>query len=412
MTVPRHFPSPCPSPSPLLLLLLLFPSLAHAGFTETPPAGTFVLDEVFHLADLSRAYDDSGRAGPLIDPVWRYEPGGGLQGVIVPDARVRFGILVTQLTYGVTDWLSVAVAVPVVVLNTVSPDLSWRAGDFQQALGRAYSEDDFWQWAASMGQPRPGHWSGNRGVLSDIVIGARWRFSDHAPWFRRNGLHLALTVMGAIPTGTPADPEEIVAAGTTAWDLHSQGEFGVHLSADKTFVRELDGRLTIGVDVFYEAFFRHEYRTPRGTKHPLLLGYEPYVGPTYTLDPGDFSGASLQLDVVPWKGPARATWIVKGDPSRAEQLPPLVTVSLRYTHVHVGQSDWESDSPLWDWDREKVWRPGYKNVLAGELRVSLLRVGAPIELMAGYRNQTWIGGKNTRGSNVVTTGIRVPMKFW
>lgn len=382
-----------------------------AGFTETPPSGAFVLDETFFVADLEHAYDNAGRLRPLLDPIWRYEPGGGLQGILVPEARVRFVVLLNQLIYGVTDWLAVGIAVPVVLRTTVDPRLSWVPGDYQAALGRAYSEEDFWSWAASMGQGRPGRWTGNRGVLGDIVLGLRWRFSEHVDWFGRHRLEAALSVMGALPTGRPPDPEEITAAGTTSWDLHAQGELAFHLSIERTFP-ELDDRLTVGLDAFYEILFRHRYRTPSGTKHPLLLNLRPYVGETYTLDPGDFSGISVQVEGVLWKGPARGTWLVGGDEARARSLPPLVTMAVRYTHVHLGQSDWDSQSALWDWDREKSWRPGYKNILALQGTVSLLRLGVPAEVYGGYRNQTWIGGKNCRASNVWFSGLRVPLKFW
>ncbi len=395
----------------VLGLVLSWASPASAGFTDTPPADTFLLDTSFFVADLTHAYDNEGRLRPLLDPIPRYEPGGGLQGTLVPEAHVRFMVLVQQVYLGLLDSLTVGFGIPVVLRTTVDPGLRWVPGDYQPPLGRPYSEEDFWAWAASMGQPRPGPWVGNRGVLGDVVLGVRWRFSDHVDWLARRGLRLAVTVMAALPTGRPPDPEEVTAAGTTSWDLHAQGELAVHLSVERTFP-EVDDRLTVGLDGFYEVLFRHRYRTPTGTKHPLLLNRRPYVGETYTLDPGDFSGISLQVEGVPWKGPARASWITGGDEARARRLPPLVTLAVRYTHVHLGQSDWESDSALWDWEQERSWRPGYKNVLSLQGTVSLLRLGVPLDVYGGYRNQTWIGGKNCRASNVWFTGVRVPLKFW
>ena len=35
-----------------------------------------------------------------------------------------------------------------------------------------------------------------------------------------------------------------------------------------------------------------------------------------------------------------------------------------------------------------------------------------IQLTLGYRNQSWIPGKNARAADVISSGIRVPMKFW
>jgi hypothetical protein len=196
---------------------------AEAGFTETLPEGVGLVDLSYKYSWLDGAYDDDGNLGPLIDVLRRYEPGGGLQGVITPNVKVRYHVLLSQAQVGVLDDLTLGLAVPLVLKTTVEPDLVWQPGDYQWTLGRAYSDEDFWAWAESMGQPKPDRWEGNKYTLSDIVVGARWRFTDRMGWFDRAGLHGALLFMGALPTGKPADPEEIVAAGTTLWELHTQG---------------------------------------------------------------------------------------------------------------------------------------------------------------------------------------------
>ena len=395
-----------------VIVVLLWSSAAQARYTTTAPKGTFILDNTFFISQLSTAYDNNGNARPLIDPIYRYEPGGGLQGIIIPDVKVNFYVYLLQLMYGVTDSFSVGIGIPIVLKTTVRPNLGWVPGDYQWNLGRAYSESDFWQWAASMGQSRPGSWSGNNGVLGDLVLGIRWRFTDLIRWCRANDLFATFSIMGAIPTGRHADAENLLSVGTNMWDLYSQGELAIHLSIEKGFPKKLDNRLFIGVDVFYEVFFPHTYTTPKGTENPLLLTYQPYVGDTYVIDPGDFVGAAIAVDIVPVKGPALGTWISGHDKKKAAKMPPMLTLNLEYRHVHTLQSWWRSKSAIWDWDREKAWRPGYKNVLAGKVTLSLLRVGVPFDLYAGYRNQTWIGGKNTRASNVVIVGIRFPLKFW
>ena len=392
--------------------LLLFCGTLHAGFTETLPKGAFLLEESFMQATLDDAWNNDGELGPIIEELERYEPGGSLQGIIRPEVEAQYGILVNLLQYGILDNLTVALAVPVVLYTKVKPNLQWEEGDYQWGLGRSYSEQDFWEWAESMGQPRPGNWTGNEGSITDIIIGLRYRFTDTFSWFQRNEVACAVSLIGALPTGTPPDPEEVVAAGTTVWNLHFQGELGFHLSVDKFFKERFDGRLTLGLDLFYEALFEHEYDTSEGTRHPLLLNYKPYVGETYTIDPGDFLGASFQIDVVPWKGPARATWLTKGDAEAAAGLPPILTLIFRYSFTTLGQSDWTSDSELWDWNNEKYWRPGYKNALQFLVQVSLLRVGVPLQLYGGYRNQEWIPGKNFRAASVISAGIRIPLKFW
>ncbi len=396
----------------LSLVLVLLPLSAFAGFTETLPQGAFLLDLSYVMSQLDSRYNDEGKKVPLIEPIERYEPGGGKQGVLIPNAETRFGILIAQLHYGILDNLVFGIGVPIVLYTTITPDLQWEPGDYQWGLGRPYSESDFWQWAGSMGQPKPDTWSGNHGVLADIQFGARYRFTDGLSWFDRNGVAMSMLLMGTLPTGRQADPEELVAAGTTGWDLHSNGELGLHLSLDKSFRESLDGRLVLGVDVFHEILFRHQYDTPQGTKNPLMLNYRPYVGRHYTIDGGDFSGGSFQVDVVPWKGPAMATWLVKHDAQRAQALPPLLTLTFRYTFTYLQQTDWRSDSPIWDYEREKLWKPGYKNALSGQATISLLRFGVPIQPYIGYRNQTWIPGRNARAADVVAVGTRVILKFW
>ncbi|MBI2058523.1 MAG: hypothetical protein HYT87_02000 [Nitrospirae bacterium] len=402
---------------PRLLLLIGFITAtvavqqARAGFTETAPKGVFLIDESINFSRVDSMFDNRGRPRPLADDLVRYEPGGGLQGVITVDAVSRYTILVNQLHYGLTPSMTLGVGIPVVVETTIDPGLGWIPGDYQPGLGRSYNEQDFWEWAASMGQPRPGAITGNKGVLADSFVGVRYRFSDRFPWFAERSLASSLTVFGAIPTGRPPEPEEVVASGTTAWDLHFQGEYGTHLAVDKNFPGWLDGRWSFGVDTFYEMLIPHEYTTPTGSENPLILTQSPYAGATYVLDPGDFLGLSLQTEFVAWRGAPRATWLNRRDPAAADRFPPILQLGMRYTFNALGQSDWQSDSEIWEWDREKLWRPGYKNILTPQITLSLLRVGIPLQAYAYYRNITWIPGKNSRAVDTFIFGARVPLKF-
>jgi len=397
----------------LALATLAAPLPARAlGLTETLPAGLLLLDEQLIVSRLSQRWNNDGELAPLIDPIERYEPGGGLQGVLSPGADVSYRVLLSQVQLGILDDLTVALAVPLVLSTTVDLDLGWTSGDFQPSLGRPYSEDDFWEWAGSMDQPRPQSWSGNEGTLADVIVGLRWRLSDRIPWLKAHGPAVALQLMGSLPTGTPPDPERVAVAGTTSWDLHSQGELAAHLLVDLPLPSLVASRVGLSLDLFYEALFEHEYDSPRGTLHPLLLRHASYIGDTYHLDPGDFSGGSVQLDLIPLQGPILSTWLAGGDATAAESLPPLLTLSLRYTHTHLAQSDWTSDSPIWDWNQEQLWRPGYKNTLTARATVSGLRLGAPLQVVLGFRNQTWLPGRNCRAANVLTVGVQVPVPLW
>jgi hypothetical protein len=395
----------------LAVALLLGAGSARAQFTETLPKHTWMLELSHNHTWLSSGYDNNGRKTELLERMERYDPGGGLQGIIIPKATAEYDVTVLQLRYGILDYLTVVLGIPIVARTKVIPDMQWVEGDYQWPLGRSFSEDDFWQWAASMGQPKPGRWEGNKGVLSDIVLGGRYRFSDHIPQLKKLGVGIALTAFYALPTGAKKDPEQLTSSGATSWELHFQGDLGFHLGVDKTFL-SIDKRITLGVEVFYEVMLPHKYDTPRGTVNPLLLNFAPYAGDTYRIDPGDFMGASLAATFVLWKGPAKATWLTKGSVAKAAKLPPILTFSFQYTFTYLGQSDWTSDSDLWDWTNEKVWRPGYKNTLTFQLMVSLLRVGVPAQVFFRYRSLSLIPGKNCRSVDGIAAGVRIPLKFW
>lgn len=384
---------------------------ARAKQAETLPKGTFLLDVTYSYSWVKQAFDNHGKKAPLIEPLYRYEPGGGLQGIIIPDADVTFQLLIPSIKYGITDFLTVAFAAPVVLRTKIEPRLGWISGDYYWTLGRSYSADDFWAWAESMGQPKPGNWLGNEGVLSDLVLGARYRLTHHLPRLERLGWMLGLTAYAVIPTGRQKDPEEVASAGTTSWELHFQGDVGFHLSVDKVF-RGLQSRLTLSLDVFYEAFYPHTFRAGKGTKNPLIQTQAPYTGDTYRVNPGDFAGAGIYIEGVPWLGPTTSNWLTRRDPAGGASFPPLLTVTLGFVFTYVQQTDFQSDSKIWDWTQEKPWRPGYKNRLILDVQLSFLRLGAPFMLYLSLKNLSWIPGKNIRPADVFMVGLRAPLKFW
>ncbi len=384
---------------------------ARAANTVTLPEGTFLVDESWVDAVTTTAFDNNRKPQSLLLPIERYEPGGGLQGTITAKPVVRYRFLVSQLNYGVTDALSVAIGVPLVTSTTIDPRLGWVPGDYQSSLGRSYSETDFWQWAKSMGQDKPQAFDGNHYTLADLVLGARYRLPDFA-FLDRLGLRAALGVQVALPTGKPADPEILVASGTAVWDLNNYGDAEAHLLFDRPFVHQGVTRLNLGLDAYYAWLRPREMVSPTGSKSPLLLTYAPYIGPTYTLDPGDFAGGTVSVDAVPWVGPAYATFVSGRSLGKARSFPPLLTVSAGFTWLHVGQTTFASDSPMWTWDHEKVFKPGFKTTVRLGADLSLLRLGLPLQLYARMTNQEWVPGQNIRASNTVSLGARVILKFW
>jgi hypothetical protein len=206
----------------------------------------------------------------------------------------------------------------------------------------------------------------------------------------------------------------VVDAGSTSWELHSFGDVELHLGADLPFFVNEYGlsRLNLGADIFYSFLRPRELKAGTGAKNPLLNNFAPYVGETYWVDPGDWFGAGISLDVSPISGPARATLISGHDVETAKTLPPLLSFTLGYTYVLTSQSNWTSNSPLWDYDREKFWQPGDKNIFKGSLTLSFLRLGLPLQIYGNFRVQDLIGGRYTRPANAFGGGIRALAKFW
>lgn len=403
-----------PARPALAALAALLALAARADETQVLPQGVFVLDLQYAHSRLDKEWGDDRRAHALIDDMPRYEPGGGLQGTVTARPVVTFDWAILQLFYGVTDQLSVGGILPVVIRTRVETNLGWRTGDYSNQLGRSYSEDDFWQWAASMGQPRPpAQWQGNEGAFADAVLAARWRFADRG-LLHRLGVTAAVSATVALPTGRNGDPEELIAVGTGGWEIHTVGDAELHLSAKKTLLELAPGvdRLAIGADV-YGAWLRpRTYQTPRGIRNPLLLDYQPYVGDTYVVDGGDWLAGTLSVDAALLAGPTRASRVSGYDLAVARELPPLLALTASYTYLATGQTTFKSDSALWSYDREKHWRPGDKNIFRATATVSLLRLGLPLQLYGLWRSQEILPGRNTRPSSVVGGGIRLFAKFW
>ncbi len=396
------------------LVCVLAPAPAHADFTVTLPKGTFAIDSAYFHSTVDRAYGNNRESLPLLKGIERYEPGGGWQGTITATPHVEYKFMLNQLMYGITDNLTAAVVMPVVISASIDTNLSWREGEYMSSLGRPYSEADFWAWAKSMGQPKPAaRWVGNENTLADMVVALRYRLPQ-LDWMKRNDIHWATVVQAALPTGTKQHPERLVTAGTTAWDIHGYADIETHVAIEK-FWRDDHGvtLLSVGVDTYYGWLRPREYETATGKLNPLLMNWRPYVGDTFVIDGGDWWSVQGQIDFAPIAGPTFATYITKGSMERARKLPRLLTFSARYNYLMTAQTDFQSKSPLWEWDgREELWRPGDKQTFMFQVTLSLLRVGAPLQIYYRARRQTILHGRNTRAADVNFFGARLLAKFW
>jgi hypothetical protein len=389
--------------------------VAHAAETTTLPEGVWALDESYVNSTVDERWNGNRQGVSLIDPIPRYEPGGGLQGTITAKPHVLYQVLVSQIDYGITDHWTAIVGVPVVLRTTIHTNLGWTPGVYQPELGRTYSQSDFWQWAQSMGQPQPpATWTGNQGALTDMVLGTRYRLPETSLG-KSLGIEAAGTVMVALPTGRNPDPEELVTAGTNAWELHSYGDIEGHIAIDKPFFRSEVGsvpRLNLGVDMGYAYFRPRTYAAPKGTLYPLLLDQQPYVGDSYQIRPGNWEMVAVQLEAALWLGPTFASRISSGSLEKAQSLPPMLSALVSYTYFHVEATTFKSDDALWDWQHEQPWGQGDKSALQGTLTLSLLRVGLPVQLYSTYRNQSWIPGKYMQAADSWSAGARLIAKFW
>jgi hypothetical protein len=397
----------------LLAAALWLPATAQAGLTDTLPQGTFLIDVGYVHATTNKQFDGSRKSQPLLEPVERYEPGGGLQGILRANPEVLMQLVATQVLYGVTDRLTFGLGIPVAHKTTIDTNLSWTPGDFNSTLGRPYSEEDFWLWAASMGQPKPpDRWVGNKSTLGDIIVATRYRGPTTA-WMDALNLRWSIFAMGALPTGREANPEALVEIGTTAWWLHNYGDAELHLAADWN-VFDAGGipRFTVGTEVYYAWLRTRTYDTPQGTNNPLLQTYAPYVGDTFQINGGDWTGASIQLSGAPFLGPTLGTWMTRGSVETAERFPPMLTLSAMYTYLYLQPSKYISPAKMWNWEQADIWGPGDKHIFAFTATLSLLRVGAPVQLYARYRTLDLVPGRNSRPANALMIGTRLLAKFW
>jgi hypothetical protein len=136
------------------------------------------------------------------------------------------------------------------------------------------------------------------------------------------------------------------------------------------------------------------------------------VGDKYWIDPGDWLVGTVSVDISPFYGPTEATLVSRGSLENAHALPPMVSLTLSYSYIGTFASNWWSNSPLWEYDREKMWGAGDKHAFRAQLNLSFMRVGLPLQMFLSYRAQDLAPGRNTRAANTFSAGLRLLAKFW
>ena len=116
---------------------------AFAMETQVLPASTFTFDFAYLSTSLDKQWSGDGKALPLVEESRRYEPGAGLQGILRASPKAQLDVMLIQVLYGITDRLTAAVYVPIVLHSRVTTNLSWEPGDYQSQLGHEFFQFSF-----------------------------------------------------------------------------------------------------------------------------------------------------------------------------------------------------------------------------------------------------------------------------
>lgn len=361
-----------------------------AGFADTPGKGVFVLDVALQNPRSRYRFDDGGQRRNLADDIVMYDPAGNRLGTISAPARHHDRVLLTQLIYGITEDWTVAVIVPYFMRTETELNLAWKPGAYAADLGRPYSEEDFWQFAESMGQRKPPDFKA-RNRLGDIILGGVASFAKTATY------QTAALFFASTRTGTQADPEVLGATGTTGFELQSNGDVGLHLLGDYALVgRYGEGgpRLSLGGEVFYEWFFPRRFKTAKGRLNPLMLNEGLYAGDTYLVIPGDWLGGSLGLQWTMIQGTDSPSWITAKNPQLQKTLPPLLSVQPIVKYIRFFGNRYRSDSPFFDRRQNQLHPNGFRVTARLKAALNLLRYGVPLSLYYEYADQELIPGRS------------------
>lgn len=361
----------------------LAPHDARAGFADTPGKGTFVLDVSYQEPWVRQNFDGRGRTTNLNEDIVMYDPAGTPLGVISVPARHYDKVLLTQAFYGFTDAFAAGVVIPYFLESKTKLNLQWTPGAYASDLGRPYSEEDFWRFAGSMGQGKPGDFrAGKR--LGDIVLGGLYQI--------QKGKRYQTAVMGFVNTrtGEPANPEILGSSGTTGFELQSNGDAGMHAMGDY----RLNPRISVGGELFYEWFGPRRLASARGTVNPLLSYEGRYNGGGYLVVPGDWLGGMAGASFTLLRGTDATSWITKNNPKLQKSLPPLLTAEPRLKYTRFFGNRYRSGSPYFDYVNNEANPNGFRVNVEFKASLNALRYGAPVALNYSYVNQELIAGRN------------------
>lgn len=265
-----------------LLLLLLLPAPSHAQETGVLPQGRFRLGASF-VTWLQNPPSTSTGASVAV-PTGLFPLGVDAQAR--ERHHVRAEVALPSLSYGITDAVTVAVFLPVVLRAQVdvrSFEVRSLGVDVTPEAQAALREAGFRSPRGGNGDPIS-DWKGSG--IGDVVTGVRWRIHKD----RRNAYALSGGVK--LPTGRQDDPRLLTDFGF--------GDGQVDVSADGS----LEHRLSRGV-VGGTAGYR--------LRLPGRHAVRPVGGPTVSMmrDPGDVLRAGVGARTLPGAVPLAGSFAVE-----------------------------------------------------------------------------------------------------
>ena len=365
------------------IIIFIIPLTLFAGWTDTAPKHILMMDLSYRTDTTSQKYDKDGNVINLSENMEFYDSKGRLQGTLEAPAVNIQKVGLYQLAYGITDTLTLAVVIPHIRAAETDLNLHWIPGEFDPALGRAMTLDDFCAYIQGMGQSCPEDWHSKPNRLGDVVVGFRYLL------YQKSSLRLATLMFASTRSGKVGDQEILGAVGTTGYEFGSNGDFGFHFIAEKKWKS-----LSFNGEVLYEPFITRTFPASTGSKNPLLLNNSYYIGDEYKIKPGDYFGISTGLIITVIKGPDSTTWLTKDNPEMQKQLPPLLTVEFDYKKIWGAPDRFYSNSEVFNRGKESGSGWKEKNTLISKLSISLFRVGIPFDIYGTYSNQELLGGKS------------------
>lgn len=382
--------------------LLAAAAPALAGLADTVPQGLMIVESSYIFSGVDSRYDKRRKEGNLEQNFKRFDVTGEFQGELTVPGEFNTEVWLNKIAFGITDRLTIATVIPLFLRREVKLNLGWVEGDpLPNNNFEPFSRDDFWEWATSLGQSEPPDFVAPKAEVGDVLVAGFYN------WYRGDSVKSTLFGFVNTLTGSDRDGELVGAVGTDFYELSTLGDLGIHLLTDYTPSYPFLDRFTFSVEGLYEYFWERKKPAGRGLENPLLQNQAPFTGPNIRVKPGDFYGWAAQIQAILWSGPTSPTWLTRSNPALQENLPPTLTAQVKLTNTFSFDDDFKTPAEAYNQDQEfrNLAREKYTFNFGG--RISLLRLGIPMDVYGNYNDQSLIAGKNFRPQTGFEIGLRL-----